>query len=138
MIELQKHLTIREAKNELRKAENELDLYLTKKEINYLKTQPSAVKYKDIVASSHNIFDKFTHYVIKDEEVDLKIYGLQETINSYQKYIISEMKRISDNGGSELITFLRDEMKMKWEEIAKYTNYSERQVRRLYNKTNWH
>lgn len=126
------HMTIKEAKNELKKLENELDLYLTKKEINYLKTQPSSIKYKDVVSSSHSIFDKFTHYVIKDEEVDIKIYSIQESINAYQKYIVKEMKRISENGGSELIVFLRDELKLKWDEIVKQTNYSLRQCHRLY------
>ena len=127
------HLTIREAKNELKKLENEFDLYLTKKKINFLKTQPSAIKYKDVVSSSHSIFDKFTHYVIKDEEMDLKIYGIQESINAYQEFIVKEMKRISESGGSELIVFLRDELKLKWNDISKQTNYSERQARRLYN-----
>ena len=128
-------LTIREAKNELKKLENEFDLYLTKKKINFLKTQPSAIKYKDVISFSHSIFDKFTHYVIKDEEVDAKIYTLQESINSYHEYIVKEMKRISESGGSELIVFLRDELRLPWKEIVKQTNYSLRQCHNLYNKS---
>lgn len=128
------HLTIRQAKNELKKLENELDLYLTKKRINFERTQPGSSKIKDIVTSrTHNIFDSFTHYVIKDEEVDDKIYSLQATIAAYQTYIINEMKRISENGGSELIVFLRDELHLKWEDIVRQTNYSLRQCHRLYN-----
>lgn len=129
------HLTIRQAKNELKKLENELDLYLTKKKINFEKTQPGSSKIKEVVTSRTNtIFDKFTHYVIKDEETDNKIYGLQQAILGYQEYIVKEMKRISDYGGSEFIIYLRDEEKMQWKEICKITNYSDKQARRIYNQ----
>ena len=131
----QKHLTIREARNAIESLENELDLYLTQKKINFQKTQPGAVALKEVVTSkSNNIFDRFTHYVIKDEIYDTKIYGLQESILSYQEYIIKEMKRISKNGGSELIVYLRDEERLPWKQICKVTHYSDKQVRRIYKK----
>ncbi|MBQ4263125.1 MAG: hypothetical protein IJB83_02635 [Bacilli bacterium] len=129
------HLTIKEARNEITKLENELDLYLTKKKINFEKTQPGSPKMNDILTSKTGmIFDKFTHYIIKDSEYDSKIYSLQESINAYQKYVIEEMKRISENGGSELIVYYRDELKLKWEEIVKLTHYSLRQCHNLYNQ----
>ena len=116
----EKHLTIREAKNEIKKAENELDLYLTKKKINFNKTQPGAISLKEVmVDSSRNIFDKYTHYVIKDEEYDKKIIGLQETINAYEKYIIEEIKRMAQTDEIGLICYLREEEKKKWDEIDK-------------------
>lgn len=114
----EKHLTIREAKNEIKKAENELDLYLTKKKINFNKTQPGSISLKDVmVDSSRNIFDKYTHYVIKDEEYDIKIIGLQETINAYEKYIINEIKRMSQTDEIGLICYLKEEEKKSWLEI---------------------
>ncbi len=131
----QKHLTIKEAKNEIKKLDNELDLYLTKKKINFLKTQPKSFKTDSIgITKTTTIFDKFTHYVIKDEECDDKIYSLIESINAYQKYIIDEMKRISSNGGSELIVFLRDEEGLAWNKISQIAHYSLRQCHYLYNK----
>lgn len=138
----QKHLSIEEAKREIKKLENELDLYLTKKKINYQKTQPASIKIKDIVISSKNIFDKFSHYVIKDEELDIKIYSLQEAILSYQEYIVKEMKRISETEPHKLEIYeLREDLdfikkygrKRTWLEIAELTNYSDRQVIRIYN-----
>lgn len=132
---LEKHLTIKEARNEISKLENELDLYLTKKKINFIKTQPKSIEIKDIVASKTNtIFDKFTHYVIKDEELDSKIYWLQESIVSYQEYIVKEMRRISENGGSELIVYLRDEERLSWKEVSNISHYSVRQCHRLYDE----
>ncbi len=138
---IEKHLSIEEAKNEIKKLENELDLYLTKKKINYQKTQPASIKIKDIVISSKNIFDKFSHYVIKDEELDIKIYSLQEAILSYQEYILKEMKRISEAEPYKLKVYeLREDVdfirthgrKRTWLEIAELTNYSDRQAKRIY------
>jgi hypothetical protein len=141
---LEKHLTIKEAHNEIIKLENELDLYLTKKKINFVKTQPASSKFKDIVTSRTNvIFDKFTHYVIKDEELDTKIYSLQESILSYQEYILKEMKRISDIEPYKLKVYeLREDIefikehnrKRTWLEIAELTNYSDRQAKRIYSE----
>ena len=141
---LEKHLTIKEAYNEIIKLENELDLYLTKKKINFVKTQPASSKFKDVVTSRTNaIFDKFTHYVIKDEELDTKIYSLQESILSYQEYILKEMKRISDIEPYKLKVYeLREDIefikehnrKRTWLEIAELTNYSDRQAKRIYSE----
>lgn len=141
---IQKHLTIREARNEIEKLENELDVYLTKKKINYVKTQPGSSKFKDVVTSRTNaIFDKFSHYIIKDEELDTKIYSLQESILSYQEYILKEMQRISNIEPYKLKVYeLREDMdfirkynrKRYWIEIAETLNYSEKQVRRIYKE----
>lgn len=141
---LEKHLTIKEARNEIEKLENELDVYLTKKKINYVKTQPGSSKFKDVVTSRTNaIFDKFSHYIIKDEELDTKIYSLQESILSYQEYILKEMQRISNIEPYKLKVYeLREDMdfirkynrKRYWMEIAETLNYSEKQVRRIYKE----
>ena len=141
---LEKHLTIKEARNEIEKLENELDVYLTKKKINYFKTQPGSSKFKDVVTSRTNaIFDKFSHYIIKDEELDTKIYSLQESILSYQEYILKEMQRISNIEPYKLKVYeLREDMdfirkynrKRYWIEIAETLNYSEKQVRRIYKE----
>lgn len=141
---LEKHLTIKEARNEIEKLENELDVYLTKKKINYVKTQPGSSKFKDVVTSRTNaIFDKFSHYIIKDEELDTKIYSLQESILSYQEYILKEMQRISNIEPYKLKVYeLREDMefirkynrKRYWIEIAETLNYSEKQARRIYKE----
>ena len=141
---LEKHLTMKEARNEIEKLENELDVYLTKKKINYVKTQPGSSKFKDVVTSRTNaIFDKFSHYIIKDEELDTKIYSLQESILSYQEYILKEMQRISNIEPYKLKVYeLREDMdfirkynrKRYWIEIAETLNYSEKQVRRIYKE----
>lgn len=135
MIDANKFLTIRQAKNEIKKLENNLDLYLTKKKINFEKTQPASNEIKSVVTSKGNVlFDKFTHYVIKDEELDSTIYSIQESILAYQQFIVKEMKRISYAKGSELITYLRDEENLSWNEIKDIVHYSLRQCHNLYAK----
>ena len=126
-------MNIREARNEVARLSNELELYLDKKKINFNKTQPGSIKYQDIVSHSNILIDKFTHYVIRDVELDSKINSILEEINSLEKYIIEEMKRISNSPDmTEQIKFYRDELKMSWEEIAKRVHYSTRQVIRIY------
>ena len=129
------HLTITQARNEIKKLEDRLELYLTKKKINFERTQPSSPKLRDIIpgkSNSPDVFDKFTHYVIKDEELDQTIYLIQEEINAYEKYIINEMKRISESSKEEKIIYYRDEENKSWEEIAKIVHYSVRQCQRKY------
>lgn len=120
-----KHLTIKEAKNELQKDMNELELYLTKKKINYQKTQPKGTNYDKIVVSGIPIsFDKFTHYVIKDEQYDSKIYSLEASINAWQEYIRSELERLSNYDELGLIVYLREELEFNWNQIDRLLHHS--------------
>ena len=135
MIELKKELTVKEIKYKIKELEDDLNLYLTLKKINYEKTQPQSVRYQDIVISGGNkIFDKFTHYVIKDEDYDTTIYAITEAILVWEQRLVEKIKNISESEDKILITYLRDDEEYSWERIARETNYSERQARRIYNE----
>ena len=126
MIESKKHLTIREAKNEILSLENELDVYATKKKINYLKTQPGATKIKEIVVdSSHTNLDSFLNYTIRDEEYDEKIYSLVAAIYAYKRYIANEIKRMAKYDEIAYISYLKNEEKKTWKEIDKILHRGE-------------
>ena len=127
-------MTIREAKNDLKRINNELELYLEKKQINFEKTQPQASKFKDIITSGGFVNDKFLHYVIKDENLDSKIIALQKEANAIELFIIKEIERILKNKGDGYIVFLRDEKKLPWDNVARDAKYSLSQAHRLYNK----
>ena len=130
-------MTLNQAKIEREKLINELELYLEQKEINFIRTQPKSPIMRDIIegkSSSFSISDKYTHYLVKDEQLDEKIFTLQKSINAYEKYIISEMERINKAGGHYLIKYYRDIEHFSWEKISRLTNYSLRQCHRLYNK----
>lgn len=126
MTESKKHLTIREAKNEILSLENELDVYATKKKINYLKTQPGATKIKEIVVdSSHTNLDSFLNYTIRDEEYDEKIYSLVAAIYAYKRYIANEIKRMAKYDEIAYISYLKNEEKKTWKEIDKILHRGE-------------
>lgn len=131
------HLTINQAKIIRNQLVNELELYLEQKEINFIKTQPKSPLMKDIIEGKSDGFkinDRFTHYIIKDEGLDEKIFALEKEINTYEKFIIKEMERINKAGGSYLIKYYRDVEKYSWDRISKLTNYSLRQCHRLYGE----
>ena len=131
------HLTINQAKIERERMINELELYLEQKEINFIKTQPESPIMKDIVegkSDGFRISDKLTHYLVKDEQYDDKIFALQKSINAYENFIIKEMERINKAGGNYLIKYYRDVEHFSWNKISRLTNYSLRQCHRLYNK----
>ena len=131
------HLTINQAKIIREQLINELDLYLEQKEINFIKTQPESPVMRDIIegkSDGFKISDKFTHYMIKDEGLDEKIFALEKSINSYERFIIKEMERINKAGGSYLIKYYRDVEHFSWQKISNLTHYSLRQCHRLYNK----
>lgn len=131
----QKPLTIQEAKNEINKLENELSVYLTKRNINFLKTQPGAVKIQDIVVdSSHTNFDSFLNYVARDEEYDTKIYGLLASIYSYKQYIANELKRMSKYDEIGYIAYLREIEKKSWREIDKILHHGDGYSKLKYNR----
>lgn len=140
------HLTIEKAKREIDRLNNELELYLEKKQINFERTQPSSPKLKDVIpgkTDSIPVFDKFAHYIIKDEECDDKIYQLLETINAYEKFIIKETKRLSKIEPHKIKVYLlrndsefirKNNRKRTWNEIGDILGYSERQAQRIYNE----
>ena len=132
------HLTLSQAKIERDKLINELELYLEQKEVNFIKMQPESPVMRDIIegkSDGFKISDKFTHYLIKDEKLDEKIFALQKAINAYEKFIIKEMEIINKAGGSYLIKYYRDIERFSWNKISRLTNYSLRQCHRLYNKS---
>lgn len=130
-----KELTIKEAKNEIKRLENELDVYLTKKNINFLKTQPKAMQIKDLVVdSSHTNFDSFLNYVSRDEECDIKIYGLLASIYSYKSYVAKEIQRMSEFDEIGYIIYLREDENKSWREIDKLLHHGEDYSRLKYNR----
>lgn len=139
---LEKHLTIREAVNEKEKLENQLRLYLDKKDLTFFKTQPKGSTYdKVMVESTMTLFDRFLKYVEKNDEIDEKLFSLMASLNAYNEYIINELERISKiEPGKIKVYRLREDIdfiekynrKRTWEEIGELTHYSDRQVRRIY------
>lgn len=123
-------LTISEARNELESIENQLELYLTKKKIEFYKTQPGATRAKEILIQNSNIVDRFNHYTIKSEEYDEVIYELTNNSIALQDYILKEVKRLQINDPDFVKILELRKQKKKWVEIARIMHSDERTCRR--------
>lgn len=116
-------MPLKEVKSRILKLENSLELELTLKKINFEKTQPRSSKIQSVLVSkSSKIFDKFTHYVIKDVEMDNKILLLQKELLSYEKYYFDEIARMLKYEDITLIIYLREEEKLSWKQIDSILN----------------
>ena len=122
----QTHLTISKAKNEILKLEHQLDVLATKKNINFLKTQPGAIKLKELVVdSSHTNYDSFLNYVQRSEAIDNEIYAILASIYSYKTFIAKELQRLSKYDEIGYIIYLREEEKKSWREIDRILHHGE-------------
>ena len=129
------HLSLRQIKNEIIKLQNQLDHWCTKKRINFEKTQPQSFQYDKIkVDTSHVNNDPLTLYMIKDEECDLKILGLYESLLSYQQLYEREIKRMIQYDEIPLICYLKEEQGWSWKMIDKLLYHAEDYSRTKYNR----
>ena len=114
-------MTIREAKNRMCEIDNELAYLKEKKVINFEKTQPSSPKLKDIVEGKSNskvVSDKYTHFIIKDDDLDNEIIALEKEKNSLDRFILNEIERLKKYDEIMLIVYYREEG-LSWKQIDK-------------------
>lgn len=113
-------MNLKKTKNNIIRLQNNLEYYLTKKKINFEKTQPSSAKIKEVVVfSSYNVFDAFSSYMIKDEELDEYIYQTLEELLNEQTLFVKEMNRMRKYDQLPLIVYLREEENWSWKKIDK-------------------
>lgn len=131
----QTHLTISKAKNEILKLEHQLDVLATKKNINFLKTQPGAIKLKELVVdSSHTNYDSFLNYVQRSEAIDNEIYAILASIYSYKTFIAKELQRLSKYDEIGYIIYLREEEGKSWREIDRILHHGENYSKVKYSR----
>lgn len=131
----QTHLTISKAKNEILKLEHQLDVLATKKNINFLKTQPGAIKLKELVVdSSHTNYDSFLNYVQRSETIDNEIYAILASIYSYKTFIAKELQRLSMYDEIGYIIYLREEERKSWREIDRILHHGENYSKVKYSR----
>lgn len=131
----QSNLTISKAKNEILKLEHQLDVLATKKNINFLKTQPGAIKLKELVVdSSHTNYDSFLNYVQRAETIDNEIYAILASIYSYKTFIAKELQRLSKYDEIGYIIYLREEERKSWREIDRILHHGENYSKVKYSR----
>lgn len=123
---------------ELNIAKERLECKVKQKENLYNKYFNTTSKIKDIIVRNNAIEDKMTEYLIELEETGLsqEIERLQNEIRELEYHkrkmecIIKDYKE--KNTIRDLVRYLRDDKGMKWDDIKKIVNYSERQLFRIY------
>lgn len=111
--------SLKEAKNEWLRKNNQLQLYLGKKNIEFIKTGPKTIEFKTIIVSGGQPLDRFTHYLFKCEEYDSIILSLQQEINLIEKFMYEEFERMLKHDEIGLICYLKEDESWKWENIDK-------------------
>jgi hypothetical protein len=128
-------MSLKDIKNEITKLNNQLLTYLNLKQISFETVTGTTSRMRDILVSKTDfVFDKFTHYLIKDEKYDNKIYSLQQSIAEYEKLLFREMERYRKYDDLSLIIYLRDEENWSWKKIDRILNYSDDVSRVKYSR----
>ena len=99
-------LSIKQLKYKIKEIEDELEMYLTLKKIEFNKSQPGAMTYKD----------------------------LTQKLLAYQTRLAKKIKNICNGDSKAYITYLREEEHMSWKQICRLTHFSDRQARRIYSE----
>lgn len=130
---LDKKLTIEEIFDEMKVIRSRL-IVLSHK-YNRMLVDISAVTWKDIVVKGGKKGDIMLNRVIKKENLENEFDVVMETYKDYKEMAINEIREMMRNNSVEYcIVYFRDNLRWKWDDIAKLFNYSIKQCHRLYNK----
>lgn len=130
-----KVMTIKDAKYRLNQCYINLDYWLNEKALIISKAKLQAQNIQDEVVSGGTRVDKYAKldYVIDD--IDPIIDYLNQEIINLNNFIEQSLEALGEYEPLERkIIQLRDEDKLKWQQISKRVNYSERQCQRIYDK----
>ena len=126
------NLNLFSAYSEIKAIERKIELLLT------LRATADGIKpnrLKEIlVDGGFRENDVLLNAIIKKDKYTESLQVLYKTKNAYEKYILDEIDRLKIVFPQTAIVFMREYEKKKWNDIAKEMNYSEKQVRRYYNK----
>ena len=126
------NLNLFSAYSEIKAIERKIELLLT------LRATADGIKpnrLKEIlVDGGFRENDVLLNAIIKKDKYTESLQVLYKTKNAYEKYILDEIDRLKIVFPQTAIVFMREYEKKKWRDIAKEMNYSEKQVRRYYNK----
>lgn len=127
------NLTIFNAYYEIKAIDKKIDLLLTLRATTE-GIKPNKLK-EMLVDGGFRENDIILNAIIKKDKYTESLQALYKSKNAYEKFILEELDRLKMVYPQSAIVYLRDYKKLKWNDIAKEMNYSEKQVRRYYKKT---
>lgn len=118
-----KELTLEEILKEMKKLKYEI--YCVSDKYVMSQIHLKGITWKDIVTKGGRISDKMSNSLIKKEELGKQIVSKVDSYNSYRNLAIDKINEMIENKSeSDIIIFLKEEMKWNWKDIARIMNYS--------------
>ena len=137
-------MTIREAEMKLKSKQNELDYWITKKNIALESAQPKATSYDSERVDGGKRVDKYKHLDNSIDEIDPIIDVLNKEICNLEKYLDEQLKIIGEYDiiANKIYNLRNDNdyikthngKKREWWKIAQLVGYTERHCYRIYAK----
>ena len=127
-------MTIRECEYKLERLKTDLNYYLDRKSRLFELTQPRSKSFDRINIHGGERQDKMVEYLSKTEKIDYKIDCINKEIKIFEKWLINTKNIILKYYPEEYAKVIRlRESGKSWEVIAKLSNYSIRQSKRIYH-----
>lgn len=126
-------MTIKEANIRIKQLDNDIKYLEEKKELEFIKTQPGAVKVdKELVDGIQNI-DKNFNYIVNLENITRELNNKLTEKEKLENWIERELKIIGEYEPlKSKIIKLREKTYLTWDKIAEATGYSRRQCINIY------
>ena len=132
-------MTLKEANIQIKQIDNDIERLETKKELEFIKTQPGAVKTDKEIVDGIQVVDKNFNYVVKKDEITRELNLKLKEKESLENWVQKELKIIGEYEPLKAkIIKLREEVGLTWDKIAEATGYSRRQVIRIYKQYSDH
>lgn len=132
-------MTIKEANNKLEKIDNDINYWLTEKEIELSKVLPKATDITQERVSGGTRVDKFMKYAeaMEVKQIDEKLDKLYAQKKNLEDYIEKELHRLNKYREVEqLIVYYKEQCteNYTWVQISQRVYYSKEQCQRIYKK----
>lgn len=126
-------MTIKEANIQIKQLDNDIERLEIQKELEFIKTQPGAVKTDKEVVDGIQFSDKNFNYVVKSDEITKELNNKLREKESLEKWIERELRIIGEYEPLKAkIIKLREKTYLTWDRIAEATGYSRRQCINIY------
>ena len=130
-------MTLKEAKKEIERIDNELEFWLNKKAFILESTIYPSKPISGERVDGGKREDRYKHLDYAIDEIDPEIEKLYKEKRLYENYIEKELIRLGKyNEVEQLIIFYKEQTTTEytWEQISQRVHYSITQCRRIYRK----
>lgn len=127
-------MTIKEANIKVKQLDNDIESLERKKELEFLRTQPGAVKTDKEIVDGIQVVDKNFNYVVKKDEITRELNIKLKEKEDLEHWIERELRIIGEYEPLKAKIIQLRENGKTYDEIAEATGYCRRQVIRIYKQ----